>query len=66
MTLAPGDLSDNEGLKMMKDCVTRLRARHLRTQARRIVSDIGHEPSREDLERIMNIHRDRLSLKDKN
>ncbi len=66
MTLTPGELTDSEGLQMLKDCVARLKSRHLRSQARRLVSDTGGEPSRDDLERIMNIHRDRLSLKDKN
>lgn len=57
------DLDEQGEAKLMRDCLQKVKNRHLRGEARRLASQIDRDDlDPRQLEQIMNIHRDRLSL----
>ena len=47
--------------KLVEDCLKRLKERFLGSKTKNLVREWGHQPSQEDLERFMNIQREKRS-----
>ncbi len=65
LSQVPGELTEEEEMKLLLDCVARLQKERLKAEAKKLRSKLGTKPDQEELERIVNIHRDRLSLDNK-
>ncbi len=58
-------LDSDSGVKLVRDCLKRIRENHLRLQSKELVSNLRSSSaaqSAEQMEQLMNIHRDRRSL----
>jgi DNA primase len=64
INISPDESGADQGENLMKECLIRVKDRHLERQAQVIVTQMKNSPSDADLERFVNIQNERKALKE--